>query len=101
MKKTIVYNKKYKKEEEYYKLKEFIKDNLLMDENYIRSERFEQKYIGIEDNVMLRLSMKFDTCKINSFYNSDIVVEKVGLNTKKLTEIEKVLLKNGFKQESL
>ena len=97
MKKTIVYNKSYKKEEEYYKLKGLIKDNLLIDENYTHSERFEQRYIGIEDNVIIRLSMKFDTLGMNSSYTSDITVEKVGSNAKKTTEIETILLKEGFK----
>jgi len=100
MKTTIVYNKKYKKEDEYYKLKGLLKNNLLMDENYTSSERFEQKYIGIEDNVIVRLSMKFDTGTMNSFCNSNITVEKVGSNAKKVTEIESILLKKGFKPES-
>jgi len=100
MKETIIYNKKYKKEDKYYKLKGLIKDNLLIDENYTLSERFEQKYIGIENNVIIRLSMKFDKGNINSSYNSGITVEKVGFNAKKVTEIETILLKEGFKPES-
>lgn len=100
MKATIVYNKKYKKDDEYYKLKGLIKDNLLLNENYTPSERFEQKYIGIEDNVIIRLSMKFGAWGMNSSYNSNITVEKVGSNAKKVTEIESILLKEGFKPES-
>jgi hypothetical protein len=100
MKETIVYSKKYNEEDNYYKLKELIKNNLLVNENYTPSERLEQKFIGIEDNVIVRLSMKFNTGIINSSHDSNITVEKVGSNAKKITEIETILLKEGFKPES-
>jgi hypothetical protein len=95
MKKIKVYKRDYKKDDEYYELKKYIQDNFIPDEK--DSGNYEQKYIGLEENVFVRLSLKFNKFDMDSVYKSEITIEKIGPNADKESEIETLLLNKGFK----
>ena len=99
MKETKVYKQNYKREEEYYNLVGNISNNFLMDEKFLSSKSHERKYLGIEKNVLIRISLEFSRKDEKSDYKSVITIEKVGSNTKKISKIETFLLKKGFKSK--
>lgn len=89
-----MYKKKYKKkeQEDYYGLIKEIKNNSFDAGNE------EKKYFTFDGKVFIKISPEFSTSSFNKFNNARIVIEKIGPSANDESEIEKLLIKEGFKK---
>jgi hypothetical protein len=97
----ITYVKKYKNPQgpEHFLLAEEIKKDYIEDIKKMDENVYETKYWGIEDNVLIRLSLNFENGSMNPFSKSRIIIEKTGDNSGKISKIEENLSAKGFSKE--
>jgi hypothetical protein len=76
----------------------YIKDNFIegpITGNLLNSK---QDYIALDKDVLIKITADIGGMKGKNKYKSTITVEKVGPNADKKSEIENILLKEGFKK---
>ncbi len=96
MGKIEVYKRDYEKsnEEDYYNLIGKIKKNSFIG---MPSER---EFLTFDGDFLLKISMEMSKNYSSDNRQARIMVEKVGPNTEKNSEIENLLIEKGFKKES-
>jgi len=107
MKERIKYGRNYPEGflDDYNRLLRYIKKNFLEDTKLLNpkitggSKIEDTKYIGIDKNVLIRISLNFSRKKgVSNYYESNIIVEKVGDKIEKISKIEQYLLNECFKK---
>jgi hypothetical protein len=88
------YKKRYKNSEvkKYYDLIKDIKNNSFDDSNEVK------RYLIFERNFLIKVSPKLSKNYENTVNNAKIVIEKIGPSATDESEIEKLLIKEGFKK---
>jgi hypothetical protein len=100
MKEKIIYSKIYDYKEyqvNYPKILKYIKDNFIEGPIIGSLLNFKQDYTTLNKDVLIKVTQDINETKDDNNYKSTITVEKVGPNAKKLSEIENILIKDGFK----
>ena len=104
MNKKEVYKRSYSEKElnKYNKLVEFIKKNYRENMKWLDSKMYKHNYLDFDGNFntitfIQPLSKNYN----NSHYTAEIIIEKMGPDLTKLSEIENMLIKEGFKEEKL
>jgi hypothetical protein len=94
MGKIEVYKRQYKKKERenYYTLIKEIKDN-----SFDASDE-ERRYFTFDGKVLVKISPDFSTSTYNNLSSARIAIEKIGPTANDKSEIEKLLLNEGFKR---
>jgi len=99
MKEKNIYSKIYNYQGyqvDYPKVLEYIKNNFI--EGIITGSLLNSKqdYITLDKDVLIKVTQNINEMKEANNYKFTITIEKVGPNTKKVSEIETLLLKEGF-----
>lgn len=89
-----MYKKQYKKKEEekYYTLIKGIK------ENSFDASNEEKRYFTFDGKVLVKVSPDFSKSSYSKLSSARIVIEKIGPTANNESEIEKLLLNEGFEK---
>ena len=99
------YIKSHKSEEDFNRVLSYVANNFLVDNRMVgvgayEEGSYEQKYLGIENEVLIRISLKSGRWNEKTNYKSRIKVEKQGqdkLKLERLSSVEKFLRHEEFK----